>query len=299
MDPTTYDRMATYLTKSNLIFVGPPITPADHHRAMVKVIQELCREFGIGKQDASKIPTDKVYLGVAPSAEQAKPVIKIDKKEERPPTPASTPKSSDEPKSATSPLPNKKSQPAAPKETKSVESGFNKVYVAEKGGWMKALSAIAKQTESTPRADPMKIDFKIKSNDKPFRVQFWFDDVKAFAELWDTHGEQVKQKYDMTDDEYNGIVMMKSATWYAKQNPYPAYTRVITRAKMFAPCSKLCDKCLITTMVDVQGYRSGARVWSDAYRFENELCIECNNHQRNSQSNVQQQDEEGDYEGDE
>ena len=291
MDSTQYDRMVDFLTEANLVFLGPAMSPANHRQALKLVIQKLCHELGI--QVTAPVATKQPNVQVATRDNKAihlngpvESVVSIPSVETKKSndvketTPASTPKSSDSGEFIT------KKSAKDTKTTKVVDNSFDKVYIAENGGWLKALSSIAKQlNENGPRSDPMTINFKIKNTDKPFKVKFWLEDVKEFGKLWDEYGDKIKREYDMDDDEYNGIVMMKSVVWYGKQNPHPAYTRVATRARMFAQCIGKCDNCMTTTMLDIDSYKRGDRAWSDAYRFDNRLCQVCNDYERNKQQN--------------
>lgn len=301
-----YDRIADFLTDMNLVLVGHPMMHSEHRQAMVRIARKLVEKFNVGhvepkelkspsvietiveiphNNDSENISTPKPGKKESPKHNDNKQLVHII---------AETTRSRDESvrseqpyfvrgsNGATSDRVSQRVTSKAGTDTKKKSDEdtlihTEKVYFATKGGWLKALSEVAKQLNDNPqmpRADPMKIAFRLATNSDPLvKVKFYLDDIKAFGKIYDMHKDKVREVYFMSDDEFNGIFMLKTAS----RRQYPSYTSVPTRARMFAPCvnnNKFSD-CQKVAKIDVESYMNGERAWHDAYEYESHKCAAC------------------------
>lgn len=285
MDIDTIEKIATFLTSKDLIIgiTNRPISPAEHHRIMVNIVNDMIAKFGLSM--TSRRNTGLVETTVAIPVTTDGHKIEGNKNHV-------TPQQSKED--------NKKSHASG---SQVVQQQFNsskieskttrdaslldseKVYTVKSGGWLKAMSEVAKHIRDNPdapRSDPMRIAFNGSRSGKMIRINFWIDDILAFAELYDKHGNNIRKVFNMRDEEYDGTILLKNVEVY--HNEYPAYTTMRTRAQMFAPCiGKFTDECLGTAVLSTD-YMNGDGTWSDAYMHKNtKLCIACFHHQRDNE----------------
>lgn len=273
MDSDTIEKIATFLTSKDLIIgiTNRPISPAEHHRIMVNIVNDMIAKFGLNM-------TSKRSGGPVETTVAIPTITEVHKTAEKTHVPSQQSKED-----------NKKLVNSTKSEFKSIRDpsllDSEKVYTAKSGGWLKAMSEIAKHIKDNPdapRSDPMSIAFNGSRSGKMIRINFWIDDILAFAELYDKHGNNIKKVFFMRDEEFDGTILLKNVEIY--HNEYPAYTTMRTRAQMFAPCiGKFTDECLGTAVLSTD-YMNGDGSWSDAYMHKNtKLCIACFHHQRDNE----------------
>lgn len=315
------DKIANFLTSKKLVFLGPGLSPCDHHEAMIYVVKELRKKFTINNTATNNTTPARItrptYSGqfeaiaIIPQVASKKPAnignghiseakISVEKESKKPvnvePETEDEEEEEDDPvANATVNTPEEKKETVKPNPSVSEEDkpklaqnidihSFGAVHDPRNGGWLKVLVAIAKDLKANPkvpRADPMKIEFKNPSSKKGTKVSFRLDDIKAFASLYEQHGDKIKDVYQMTPEEYHGDNMLKSVDFH--KNEYPSYTRIETRGRMFAPCIAKHNGCLRATVVDRASYINGERIWSDAYQYESRTCSSCNKVERSKQ----------------
>ena len=303
---------------------GRNITPAEHHRIMVSIARELVARFGFvstvinkgtnlapshlslatGGTHTGPVETSVAIpnggnvqiAGLAPNnivaGSMIGPMHEVEtlksSKDDKTSNISETSKTAFKPINENKKLVSAKSDHKAESKPTHKDSSLldsEKVYSTKDGGWLKALSDIAKHIKANPdapRSDPMRIAFNGSKPGKMVRINFWIEDILAFADLYDKHGKNIKKVFRMKDDEYDGVGLLKNVEFY--RNQYPGYTSMKTRALMFAQCvGKFSDDCLETAMLN-DGYIHGEGTWSDAYMHPTtKLCNVCFQQQRDGE----------------
>jgi hypothetical protein len=136
-----------------------------------------------------------------------------------------------------------------------------KVYDVRSGGWVKALSDIFKSQRNY--VDSINISFRDEKN--KINVNVKYVDVTMFASLYEDN--QNKQYFGMTEDDWNGVHLMKST-----DGKLPQFTCMETRCNLWGSLCKYYD---------VPGHKSCMKNlrMSDEYftkvKHSNYLCSNC------------------------